>query len=349
MRPPGKPRWEELTRLVDRADRKGLRALSVEEVKQLCRLYRQVTIDLSRARTDGADPDLIRYLNFLAARAHGQVYMSRRVDVRQFFGFAARGFPRVVRRRARPLLAAVGVFLLSGLFSALAVVRSPQLAYSLFDEQVVEMENLRLERQEGEYRGNFTFPLSSSPLVAVGIILNNVKVAILAFALGALGCLPGVLLLLYNGRMLGTLTGLVAIHGFAGDFYALILTHGVLELSAICIAGGAGFVIGWALVAPGELSRREALRQAAPDAFALLAGATVLLVIAGHIEAYVTPHFPQPIRWCVAIISGVCLAGYLLWGSREAPAPTSARRMPSSPLADHFNSLIRAPRISTGA
>src|SRR5207248_2512866 len=131
------------------------------------------------------------------------------------------------------------------------------------------------------------------------------KVAVFAFALGALGCLPGVLLLAYNGRMLGTLTGLVWNHGYLLDFYALILTHGVLELTAICIAGGAGLLVGWAVLAPGRLPRRDALRLAAGEALGLLGGSAALLVIAGTIEAYVTPHFPQPVRWTVAAVSAV--------------------------------------------
>src|SRR5439155_18677579 len=111
---------------------------------------------------------------------------------------------------------------------------------ALFDERIVEYETIRLEKQEGEYKGNFTFDVGTSPLAAVSIIGNNVKVAVLAFACGALCCLPGVLLLVYNGRMLGTLTGLVWNFGYVRDFYALILTHGILELTAICISGGAG-------------------------------------------------------------------------------------------------------------
>src|SRR3712207_3960710 len=91
-------RWEELTRLLDRAERGGVEALSVDEVSRLCRLYRHVTIDLSQARTGGADPELLRYLNFRAARAHGCVYQARRVEIRPLFTFIAAGFPALVRR-----------------------------------------------------------------------------------------------------------------------------------------------------------------------------------------------------------------------------------------------------------
>jgi len=148
------------------------------------------------------------------------------------------------------------------------------------------------------------------------IIGNNIRVAITTFAVGALCCLPVVLLLIYNGRMLGTLTGLVWNHGFFVDFYSLILTHGLLELSAICIAGGAGLILGWAVISPGRFERREALRRAAPDAFGLLAGTAVLLVFAGVIEAYVTPHFAAPVRWSVAATSGLLLTAYLALGGR---------------------------------
>ncbi len=310
-------RWEELTGLLDRVDRGGVEALAVPELKRLCQLYRHVAMDLSRARTDAADPDLVRYLNSLAARAHGCVYRTRGVDVRPLFRFVASGFPRLVRAHARPLLVASAAFLLTALASFLAVVRQPELAYSLFNEQLVEYENLRLERHQGEYRGNFTFDVSESPLVAVAIIGNNIRVAILAFSFGSLLCLPGVLLLVYNGRMLGTLSGLVWNQGFFVDFYALILTHGVLELTAICIAGGAGMMLGWSLIAPGRRTRRAALRQAAGAAFGLLAGCVLMLIVAGVVEAYVTPHFSKAVRWSVAGGSALFLVFYLGFAGRS--------------------------------
>ena len=313
-------RWEELTQLLDRIDRHGLKGLSTAEVRRLCQLYRQVTIDLSRARAEADDPVLVQYLNLLAARAHGQVYAARPVDMRGLLTFITSGFPQALRRHALPVLISAAVFLLTALASFVAVVRQPELAASLFDERIVEIENLRLEKQQGEYKGNFTFSASRSPLVAVQIIFNNILVACRTFAFGVLLCLPAVLLLVFNGRMLGTLMGLTWNHHYFRDFNALILTHGVLELSAICIAGGAGLMVGWSLIAPGELPRREALRRTAREAFALLGGACLMLVVAGIIEAYVTPHFPQPVRWTVAATSAVLLALYLSAAGRRKVA-----------------------------
>src|SRR5882672_6774712 len=181
-------RWDELTGLLDRADRSGMAALTVPEVKRLCRLYRHVTIDLSRERSGGADPDALRYLNHLAARAHGYVYASRQVDVRPLGSFLVRGFPQLVRRCARPILLSTALFGLTALASFVAIVRDPETAYALFDPDMIEFENVRLEKQEGEYRGNFTFSVSESPLAATFIILNNINVAIATFAFGALCC-----------------------------------------------------------------------------------------------------------------------------------------------------------------
>lgn len=325
MKTAPRQRWQEITRLLNQADKGGLTALSTAEINQLARLYRQVTIDLSRYRTNGDDPDLIRYLNTLAARAHGRIYATRPVNLRPLFTFAFSGFPALLRRCAFPVLLASFIFVLSSAASFLAVVRDPSLAYALFDEKIVEFENLRLEKQQGEYKGNFTFDVSSSPVMAALIIGNNIRVAIIAFALGALCCLPGILLLVFNGRMLGTLSGLVWNHGFFKDFYSLILTHGVLELSAICISGGAGLILGWAVISPGRQPRRQALQAAARDAFGLLAGSALMLVVAGIIEAYVTPHFPATVRWSVAGLSAVFMVAWIgLAGRRQvtvAPAP----------------------------
>ncbi len=324
MRYTRRERWDQFSALLDRLRLRGIRSLTVEQVKQLCRLYRHVTIDLSQARAAGEDPALMQYLNSLAARGHGQIYTTRGLSLRPLLQFIAFGFAIAIRRNWRVVGVSAGVFLLTTLASALAIVRSPELAYSLFDPDVVETENIRLEKQQGEYRGNFTFPPEVSPLMAAVIILNNVKVAILGFTLGAMGCVLGLFLLVYNGRMLGTLSGLVFNGGYLVGFYSLILTHGVLELSAICIATAGGLRLGWAAIAPGQMTRSDAFRLAAGDAFALLGGSILMLIMAGLIEGYVSPHFGPAVRWSVAGGTGVLFSLYVAFAGRNS---TSASRV----------------------
>jgi uncharacterized membrane protein SpoIIM required for sporulation len=124
--------------------------------------------------------------------------------------------------------------------------------------------------------------------------------------------------------MLGTLEGLVYNHNYFLDFNALILTHGVFELTAICISGGSGFLLARAIILPGNQTRRESLKNISGDAFRLLAGCIAMLVVAGILEAYVTPHFSQKARWTVAISSAVFLVIYFgLVGRSWKSAPAS--------------------------
>jgi uncharacterized membrane protein SpoIIM required for sporulation len=123
--------------------------------------------------------------------------------------------------------------------------------------------------------------------------------------------------------MLGTLEGMMGTSGYFIDFNSLILTHGILELTSICISGSAGLLLAWAIIAPGLLPRRQALKAAAMDALGLLLGCIVLLMIAGLIEAYVTPHFSQGVRFSVAFITGSALLAYILLAGRSGKTITT--------------------------
>lgn len=313
-------RWKTLESLLQRAEKKGLAALTVNESMQLCQLYRQVSIDLSRARADQAHPQVLRLLNQLVGRAHGQVYRSQNMQLSNAWKFLLTGFPQLVRKHAILILLTMALFYGTTLATAVAVVNNPLLAYSLFDEDKVEYENIRLEKHEGEYKGNFTFSVEQSSLIGATIIVNNIRVCMLSFATGALLGLPCLIILIFNGRMLGTLEGMMINAGYFVDFNALILTHGVLELTAICISGAAGLLLAKAIIAPGLLPRRQALKAVAMDALGLLLGCMVILVFAGLIEAYVTPHFSQSVRFSVAFITGVLLLSYILLAGRNTRA-----------------------------
>jgi uncharacterized membrane protein SpoIIM required for sporulation len=318
LQPTAPQHWETLDKLLTRLEKKGINSLSVQESMQVCQLYRQVSIDLSRARSDKAHPQVLRLLNQLVGRAHAQVYRTPSMSLRSSFGFLLTGFPKLVRKHALPILLTMAVFYGTAIASALAVMHNPLLAYALFDEDMVEYENLRLEKQQGEYKGNFTFEVEKSSVVGAQIIVNNIRVSMIAFATGALLGLPCLVILIFNGRMLGTLEGMMINAGYFVDFNALVLTHGVLELTAICISGAAGLLLAWALIAPGLLPRRQALKAVAMDAVGLLLGCIAMLVVAGIIEAYVTPHFSQAVRFTVAGTSGVLLLSYVLLAGRQS-------------------------------
>jgi uncharacterized membrane protein SpoIIM required for sporulation len=162
-------------------------------------------------------------------------------------------------------------------------------------------------------------PVKERPYTSVFIMRNNIQVSFLAFASGLTVGLLTLWVLFFNGLMIGTLTGLTAYYGIGFELWTFVIGHGVIELTIIFISGGSGLMLGWAILRPGLLRRRDALAQAARKAVYLLLGAVPWLVIAGTIEGFISPNnnIPVPVHWMVGIGSGIVLYGYLLLAGRE--------------------------------
>jgi uncharacterized membrane protein SpoIIM required for sporulation len=279
------PAWEELDALLARAARGGARALHPGEVEAVGRLYRAATSDLAYAQGRGYDARLLAYLNRLVARAHAYVY----------WGAATTGWQRIARfytvvfpaefRRSFALIAlCIGLTVATAVFSYVLVRNHPGYAYALLPDGMVPAEI-----KKSLHDSNFAFDPSSSPLMSSAIITNNVRVAIFAFA----GCvtlgLATVWIIAQNGLMLGGIGALFTNAGFGPDFWATVAPHGVIELTAIQIAGAAGLLISAAILAPGRLHRRDAIRTAAARAGVLIAGVASMLLVAGTIEGFFSP------------------------------------------------------------
>jgi uncharacterized membrane protein SpoIIM required for sporulation len=167
------------------------------------------------------------------------------------------------------------------------------------------------------------------PVMASAIATNNVQVTFLAFAGGILAGLGTVLVLVGNGVSIGAVYGLFASYGLDRFLLAFVLPHGVIELTAICIAGGAGLWLGSALLVPGRRTRGEALVERGREAVSLLAGTTLLLLVAGALEGFVSPSsLPFALKAAVSALSAVLLGGYLLLAGRGGSGPVRAAAAP---------------------
>jgi uncharacterized membrane protein SpoIIM required for sporulation len=115
-------------------------------------------------------------------------------------------------------------------------------------------------------------------------------------------------------------------YGMAFDLWTFVIGHGMIELSVIIIAGGAGLSLGWAVIHPGLLRRRDALKQAALRSVRLLVGCVPLLVIAGTIEGFISPaeNILWQFKWLVGLSTGALLHAYLLLAGRRAPDSAAA-------------------------
>lgn len=302
-----KPAWERLTTLLDRSGA-GLAALSAAELQELGQLYRQATSDLAVARRDFAQHPVSAYLNGLVARGHGAIYRDGGSGPAQLLTFFTHTFPQVFRATWGHSLAAFLMFLLPAVAAYIVTLRDPGLAGVLLPGSEPIIASIEAG-EEWWLRINEEGRAGS----AAQIMTNNIGVAIRAFAGGILFGVYTLFILAYNGLLLGVVGGAAHRFGFAANLWGFVAAHGVLELSVIFIAGGAGLQIGWALLRPGLLTRRAALVVAARRAVLLLLGCVPIFVLAGIIEGFISPSpLPVAVKFLVAALSGVALLIYLV-------------------------------------
>ena len=305
-----RPYWSELEQLLARSEGNGLRTFDAAQIEALGRAYRQVVSDLAIARRDFPDDQLTFWLNDLASRAHLRLYRAPAPSWRRFGRFFWTDF--ATRFRAARGYLAVSAVLLFGpaLVAYLAALLDPTLRDALVPAQ------LRSVMASGRTWTDIEPGLR--PGMASLIFTNNIQVAFLSFAGGVLFGIGTAYVLVSNGLMLGSVLGAAQFYGVAPLLWSFISAHGYLELTCIVIAGAAGLMLGGALVQPGLLLRREALARAARRAVQLAGGAAPVLVVAGVIEAFVSPsELPTAAKLLIGPALGAILYGLLLTVGRS--------------------------------
>ena len=277
-----RPRWEKLETTIRSLERGRL---SASELIELTRLYREATADLARLQTfqsqEGQEDELKSYLNHLVARAYSQIYRSSPPRMASLWWFFRSGFPIAFHQTLPWTLVALSVFTLGLAYGFITAISDSSFVALIVPPQLIQ------KVEEGTVW--FDSVLAMKPLASSRIMTNNISVSFLAFALGMTFGLGTLYLMVFNGLMVGTLAGLCYSHSLSVPFWSFVLPHGVIELTAIFIAGGAGFLLGGALLFPGDLPRKDALLKRARQAGRLILGCVPLLVIAGIVEAFFSP------------------------------------------------------------
>ena len=309
--------WDRCRALVEKAgSRRGLRGLSEAEVQEFTTLYREVTADLARAHTYGGSLRLCFHLERLAAEAHNLFYRSRRARF-SIIDWIRRGFPVAYRRHA--VLVAIASLLLfaPAAVTYMGVRADPELARSLLPpEMLTRAEEAGARMRAGEQY--IDVPPVQMSLFSSSVMTNNLQVAFLAAAGGVLAGLGSVFILVFNGVHLGSAFALYDAHGAGALLWTFVLPHGVMEMTAIVLAGGAGLLLGRAVLTPGRRTRARALLENGREALSLVAGAGVLLVLAGLVEGYVSPaQVPAPLKLGFASTVALLLTAYLAGAGRR--------------------------------
>jgi len=303
--------WQRLENLLALLDRSSLRRLHREEVRELGNIYRRTASDLAIARAESRDPRLINYLNSLVIRAHGRIYQADAQGGQRLRHFFTRDFPQTFRRTWRYTAITFTFFWVFALIGFAGTWRDAE--FSEFAGISSGFRHTITARIHWWEELNEANQVGSSQ-----ILTNNIGVTFYAFALGAMFGVGTLYLMAYNGALFGAVFALVYRAGYGNELLAFVVGHGVIELSCIYIAGGAGLLIGSALIVPGDLSRADALKTRGLEAVRLIAGCAVLLVIAGIIEGFISPAPISPfIKFTIAVLTGLALYSYLLLAGRE--------------------------------
>jgi uncharacterized membrane protein SpoIIM required for sporulation len=308
-----KNNWNRLDTLVHQVESAGVKSLPPADLRDLGLLYRQAAADLSAVRADRSSRTLEQYLNRLVGRAHNYVYSGRRVSLSSLWQFFAHGYPRLLRRLSGYLLAATLISVLAGLLGALIVMLRPDFGVMFLGaDRVADLDRHKMWTES---------ILSIKPQTASGIMTNNITVCFLTFAGGITAGLFTLYSLFNNGLMLGAIAVVCRQHHMALSLWSFVAAHGALEIPSIMIAGAAGLRLAAGILFPGMLRRRAALALAGLEAVQLVAGTIPLLIIAGTLEAFLSPtHAPIALKFAVGAI---LFTGLTLWLTEGGRKPAS--------------------------
>jgi uncharacterized membrane protein SpoIIM required for sporulation len=305
-----KKEWEQLEQSVNKLT-KGKQHLTPENVDTFQLLYQKASHHLSVSQTYFPHEEVTRYLNALVSKAHNALYREQETSFYQMKHFFGSTFINLFLEQRAFVLVAMLLFTIGAAGGYISVINDPLHLYTLLSPEFAEGID---PEQIGKFEGGI-----DSPLMSASIMTNNIQVAILAFAGGITFGLFTVYVLITNGILIGALAAVYWQHGKFYEFWAFIVPHGMIELTAIFIAGGAGLLMGYKILVPGAYSRSYQLKQHGLRSVQLLLGTVPLFIIAGIIEGYITPApIPLEAKYAFALITIIALLLYVILGKRRA-------------------------------
>jgi uncharacterized membrane protein SpoIIM required for sporulation len=315
-----RPYWEELDRVLQALESDPERRMPLADVRRLHYLYERCSADLARLDTFSAEPQLRAFLESLVSRAYSEIHETRapfRIRWKEWI----LAFPRAFRRHLHAFALSLGITLLGIAFGIFAIRSDPGSKAVLMPfphlmmspSERVHMEESALRDRYSGIKGTFS----------ASLMQNNIQVAIKAMAFGITWGVGTIILLFYNGVMLGAVIADYVMGGQTAFLAGWLLPHGSIEIPAILLGGQAGFILAGALIGWGKrTTRAERFRAVGPDLLAIVAGAAGLLVWAGLIEAFVSQYHQPVLPYSLKIAFGLCemiaLTAFLALAGRKA-------------------------------
>jgi uncharacterized membrane protein SpoIIM required for sporulation len=307
------PGWDRLEQLT-KAARQGIATLSPGELDELVQLYQRVSAQLSYARTYYRDPGLVTRLTRIVASANGVIYGKRARSLRVVRDFFVWTFPGAVWHIRKAIAWSAALTFVPAIIIGVWLTHSPQ---------ALDASASRADRQEYVHN-QFEQYYSDQPhpVFFAEVTTNNIRVSFTIFAAGILlPLLAPAALLILNGALVGRAAAWMVTEGDGARFFGFILPHGMLELSAVIISGGAALALGWALFIPGDRPRSVALREQGRSLVTVLMGLMVMFIAAGTIEGFITGSgMPTGLRVGIGALGWLAFVLYFVVRGRAAAA-----------------------------
>lgn len=289
----------------DRVDElAGRRRLDGAAAEELVDLYQRTATDLSIIQSSAPDPALVGRLTRTVARAHSRITGANPPAWRGVATFFSTTFPVAVYR-ARWWCIGAGVW-----FTVVATLFGIWVAGNPAVQAAIGAPEELRQYVEEDFQNYYSADAASA--FASQVWTNNAYIAAMVLIVGALLCLPAIYVLYANALNVGVAGGLMAAHDRLDIFFGLITPHGLLELTAVFVAAGAGIRLGWQVIDPGRITRARAFAREGRAAVAIALGLVVVLLVSGVIEAYVTPSgLSTPARIAIGVVAWGGFLGYV--------------------------------------
>ncbi|TYC17836.1 stage II sporulation protein M [Bizionia gelidisalsuginis] len=278
----------------------------------LSNLYIEVTDHLSYAKTFYPNSNTVLYLNDLASKAHQKIYKTKKEPKNRLITFFTRECPQLFKQHHRELLIAFLVFSLFVIVGAFSAANEGDFVRAFLGDGYVNMTLDNIEKGDpmGVYKEQGEFNMF------LGITLNNIKVALFAFAYGILLGIGSLYIMMQNGIMLGSFQYFFFEQGLLWESARTIWIHGTIEISVIIVAGCSGLVVGNGMLFPGTYTRLESFKRGIKNGLKILMSTIPFFIIAGFLEGFVTRHTEMPDWLALLIISaslGLIIFYYVIY------------------------------------